>query len=104
MAIEYKNGEIGEVKPLKDQLKDLGQMQDLSEIKALHIGTEEELKKMKSRSLFPIKPDQGVIKEEISELKNRMDRLEENKLTSAIIKIPTKKEISNILNRKEHNE
>lgn len=89
MSIEYRDGSFSENEPVEFATKKFFKELQLDDrgIKALHIGSEDELNRIKKKK---------KLEAEIESLKERIEVLEEQKITSEVIVIPTKVQIDNI--------
>lgn len=86
MAIEYKDGTWGDIKPLNEAISELQNIERLWEVKALHVGTVDELRKRKDETATEIR---------LKEMEARIKKLEKNggSLLSEFLHIPTKEEV-----------
>jgi len=91
MSIEYIDGSFSENMPINDALKKLKDAIDDGSARALHIGTEKELNAIKHRK---------SIEQELSDLKGRLEKLEEPPVESSTVVIPTRDEVIGLLREK----
>ena len=106
MTIEYRDGSFSENMPVDEALEKFqkqlidAQNEDLrrhvegKQPRALHIGTDEELNKLKTKSLSWIPPEEKQeldLQAQIDELREKVESLELPK--SNLIEIPTKEQI-----------
>lgn len=96
MSIEYRDGRFSKNMPLDEAIRRFqGESEREPEyLKALHIGTEEELNDLKSRSIWNmIEEDEKEVdlQSQINELRGRVDAMEQSK--STLIEIPTQEQI-----------
>lgn len=87
--LEYQNGHVDEPEPLDDAIVKLRER--LSEVKALHVGTEADLTRQRRR----------MLEREAVTLEDRIERLEERvealtPATSEVLHIPTPDEVARL--------
>jgi ribosome assembly protein YihI (activator of Der GTPase) len=89
VAVEYKDGKIGETKPLPEALGEFISACEDGTARALHVGTQEEVDGVKKKKDLQTQIDK--LSNDVSELKA--------KLGSNIIQFPTAKEVKEILKK-----
>ncbi len=91
--LEYKSGHIDQPEPLDDALVKLRQR--LSEVKALHIGTETDLTRQRRRML---EREAATLEDRIEQLEGKVkaliDQIDAALLTSDVLHLPTPSEVA----------
>jgi len=85
MAIEFKDGTWGKTKPLSDAWEDLQRVKNLWEVRALHVGTEEEIEERKEETATEMR---------LKGLEDRIKMLEVDR--DGLIHIPNALEVKDI--------
>lgn len=91
MAVEYKDF-FGDIKPFDDAMNEFTEAlkDENSLVKALHVGTEQELIERKKKV---------DIEKKLSELDEELQKLKANSITSEHVEIPNKDEVKKYGNK-----
>ena len=91
MSVEYKDGTFGDTLPIDDAMKEFVDGIEQGTVKALHVGSYEEVEKNKAKTDF-----HRDIQKSMDELSKRLDDVENTE--ESIIKPATPEQITKILN------
>ena len=89
MSVEYKDGIFGDTLPIDDAMKEFVNGIEQGTVKALHVGSYEEVEETKAKEDF-----RRDIKKSMDELSKRLDNIEDAE--ESIIKPATPEQITKI--------
>ena len=90
MSVEYKDGTFGDTLPIDDAMKEFVNGIEQGTVKALHVGSYEEVEESKAKADF-----HRDIKKAMDELSKRLDDVENTE--ESIIKPATPEQIAKII-------
>lgn len=91
MSIEYRDGTFSDNMPSQEALEKFEKEMTTGRVRSLHIGSERELDAIK---------EEKNLKQDIGELKTRLEALEEGPVESSSVIIPTRDEMVMALRNK----